>query len=169
MSPQQEIDPTLPPLVQSFLAKGGQLESIRLDAEGRWWHRDGLFNNEKIMALFWRSVDRTEGGTWVLRVGRFTYPIEVDDTGFFVERVRFQGQGQQERATLHLSDETQEELDPSTLRYQEGRGLYCQIKQGRFEAHFKRPAYYAFQERFQEAPEGFQVDLGGQRWPLPMS
>ena len=166
MTDKPEIDPTLPELVRNFLASGGQLEEIRLDAAGDWWHKGGLFNNLKMMRLFSRSVDRTEGGTWVLRVGRFTYPIEVDDTGFFVERVTFQGEPGEAQATLHLSDETEEALDPATLRYQEGRGFYATIKQGRFEAHFKRPAYYAFMDLLDEEGGHYVLRLGGQAWSL---
>lgn len=162
-----ELDPTLPPMVRQFLEGGGVLEDIRLDAEGRWWHEGGLFNNEKIMRLFWRSVDRTEGGTWVLRVGRFTYPITVEDAPFFVHRVRFEGHGGDERAWLSLSDESTEALDPATLRYQEGRGLYCRVKDHRFEAHLDRAAWHGLQERLVEREGGaWGLLIAGRAWPL---
>ncbi len=163
MTQDMAIDETLPEMVRNFLASGGTLESIRLDAESNWWHKGGLFEHKKVMRLFSRSVDRTEGGTWVLNIGRFTYPIEVDDTGFFVERVTFEDNN---TVRLFLSDESTETLKPDTLRYQDGRGLYCTIKEGRFEAHFKRPAYYAFQELFEEQNDAYILRLGDKTIPL---
>ena len=82
-----EIDETLPDLVKKFLRQGYELEEIRLGATGKWTHEGLDFENPRITDLFSRSVGRTEGGTWVLEVGRFTYPITVEDAGFFVERI----------------------------------------------------------------------------------
>ncbi len=166
-NPESALDPTLPEVVRRFLAGGGVLESIRLDAHGNWWHQNGLFNNARIADLFFRSVDRTEGGTWVLKVGRFTYPIEVEDTGFFVERIQFAGQNTTETVHITLSDHTTEQLDLTSLRYRENRGIYSTIKEGKFRAHFKRPAYYDLLERLEEVSDNYALYIADQHWPLP--
>jgi hypothetical protein len=152
-----DIDETLPEVVKGFLRRGYQLEDIHLDARGKWTHEGGDFENPKIIALFSRSVGRTDGGTWVLEVGPFTYPIRVDDTGFFVERVDLDA----EPPLLHLSDESTEELDVATLTYQPHGRLYCAVKGGKFRARFKKPAYYALAEHFTERDGGIWVDLAG--------
>ena len=140
------LDETLPEVVKNFLRSGADLEEIRLDARGKWTHEGLDFENPRIIDLFSRSVDRTEGGTWVLEVGRFTYPITVEDCGFFVERINFD----HDPPLLRLSDQTTEELDPETLEYAGDGRLYCTVKDGAFRARFKWDAYHALGERFVE-------------------
>lgn len=159
-----EIDETLPDIVKHFLRKGYQLEDIHLDENGRWFHRGEAFENERLIALFSRSVGRTEGGTWILEVGPFTYPIRVDDTGFFVERLVFD-RGESSAPLMYLSDQTTERLDVATLSYKPEGRLFCTIRNGAFRARFLKPAYYALADYFVEADDGIWVRIGaeGQR------
>ncbi len=141
-----DIDPTLPEVVQDFLRSGAELQEIRLDERGRWTHEGLLFENPRIVDLFSRSVDRTEGGTWVLEVGRFTYPITVEDTGFFIDRVDWS----QSPPMVELSDKTTEALDVESLEYRPGGRLYCRVKDGNFRARFKHHAYHSITEHLDE-------------------
>ena len=160
---EREIDETLPEVVKDFLRSGAELEEIRLDERGRWTHEGLDFENPRIIALFSRSVGRTEGGTWVLEVGRFTYPITVEDTGFFVERIDLS----QDPPQLKLSDKTTETLDAETLDYRGDGKLYCTVKDGEFRARFKWDAYNAVGEHLEERDgeiyltwEGGETSLG---------
>jgi uncharacterized protein len=157
-----EIDPTLPETVRNFLARGAKLERIHLDDRGNWTHEGLDFDNPKIIALFNRSVGRTPGGTWILQVGTFTYPIEVEDTGFFVERLDWRTTP----PTLLLSDESTEILDPATLRYAPGGRLYCTVKEGAFEARFKREPYHGLIDRLEEDQGMIYLAIGSERYPL---
>lgn len=130
------IDPTLPEAVRNFLASGEKLEVIRLDALGKWTHEGLDFENKKIIALFHRSVKRTEGGTWVLEIGRFTYPIEVEECGYFVKRLT----KIDSTYMIHTTLGKDEELNPSTISYKEPDGLYCKLLNG-FKARFIETAY----------------------------
>lgn len=165
---ESEVDPTLPPFVQSLLRGGAQLEPIRLDRHGRWWHRGNLIEHERIAGLFSRSVGRTEGGTWVLVVGTFTYPIEVDDTPLFVRAWRElppAAEGEvwssgADRVVVELADGTSLRLDPSALRCDD-EGLYVTgLELGRggssapVEARFLLAPYLSFVEAFVEPLEG---------------
>ena len=152
-----EIDETLPQVVQDFLRKGAELQEIRLDARGKWTHEGLDFENQRIIDLFSRSVDRTEGGTWVLEVGRFTYPITVEDCGFFVERVDYG----EDPPLLHISDETTEPLDPETLDYRGDGRLYCTIKDGDFRARFKWQAYNEFGSRLTDRDGEIYLEWNG--------
>lgn len=154
-----EIDETLPEVVKGFLRRGYQLEDIHLDRRGRWTHQGEPFENQKIIALFSRSVGRTDGGTWVLEVPPYTYPIRVEDTGFFVEQIDCNASP----ARVYLSDESSEDFDLSTLSYEPEGRLYCTIKDGQFRARFKKPAYYALAEYFVEEDDGIWAELGGVR------
>jgi hypothetical protein len=156
-----EIDETLPEVVQNFLRSGAKLQEIRLNDRGRWTHEGLDFENPRIIDLFNRSVSRTPGGTWVLEIGRFTYPIEVDDTGFFVERIEFG-----EPPILELSDGTSEPLDPTSLEYAGDGRLYTTVKDGAFRARLKKPAYYALAERMTDTDEGWDLELNGERFAV---
>ncbi len=157
-----DIDETLPEVVKDYLRQGYELEEIRLDATGKWTHEGLDFENPNLIDLFSRSVDRTEGGTWVLEVGPFTYPITVEDTGFFVERIDLD----KSPPRLHLSDETTEELDPTTLEYKPEGRLYCEVKGGDFRARFKKPAYYALADHFVEEDGIVYAQFGADRYEL---
>lgn len=61
-------DTSLPEPVRRFLQSGATLESIYLDAEGRWFHQGEPFVNEALALLFTRSLVRTAGGTWMLSI-----------------------------------------------------------------------------------------------------
>ena len=164
--PLDEIDSTLPETVQRFLRAGARLESIRLDRRGRWWHQGERVTHPRILALFSRSVDRTEGGTWVLRVPPFTYPIEVEATPLFVTRLSVDA----DSATLDasLSDGTREAIEPSALRYVEGGGIHAVVGDGRFEARFSMEVYVDFAMSYlEEGPDGaYRVRLGERVFPL---
>lgn len=160
------IDETLPPLVQAFLRQGGKLETILLRDDGEWRHEGCRFENPKIIKLFSRSVARTPGGTWILQIGRFTYPITVEGCGYFVERVRWPD-GDDALPELTLSDETTEALDPTSLQYEPGGRLTCAIKGGEHRARFKKTAYYALAERVVvDDDDALVLPVGGLRVPL---
>lgn len=159
----EEIDPTLPEVVRQFLASGKKLEEIRLHDTGRWTHEGCDFENARVIKLFSRSVQRTEGGTWVLAIGRFTYPIVVEGTGFFVERIDLEDAA----AWITLSDATRERLALDTLHYEEGGKLLCTIKEGAYTARFLKPAYYKLLDRVEPDPSGtLTLELYGQRVTL---
>lgn len=166
MSEQQDshddIDPTLPDVVQDFLRSGAELQEIRLDERGQWTHEGLQFENPRILELFSRSVNRTEGGTWVLEVGRFTYPITVEDTGFFVEHVDWS----QSPPRLQISDGTEETLDFDSLEYRPGGRLYCRIKEGQFRARFKHTAYHSVAEHLHDDDGAIVLDVGDQKTVL---
>jgi hypothetical protein len=164
-------DETLPAPVRQFLAAGGQLEQIVLDEQGLWSHQGEPFQNPALIALFSRSLVRTPGGTWLVHIPPFSYPVEVRDTPYFVRSARGAG----DEVFLHLSDDSEERLDPATLRYVEGRGLYCRVKAGRVNADERpgsaarllRPAYFALSSLISEEPGGFFFTLAGQRSQVP--
>lgn len=163
-------DASLPAPVRRALEGGASLERIELDAEGEWRHAGEPFTNPNLIALFHRSIGRTAGGTYVLSIPPFTYPILVADTPRFVRHVRIVRIGQAPGAggvTLLLSDGSEEALDPSTLAHVAERGLYCRVGAERWLARFLRPAYYALAELLLEEGGGYYLDLPGGRAPVP--
>ncbi|MBN1946266.1 MAG: DUF1285 domain-containing protein [Bradymonadales bacterium] len=161
---QIQDDPDIPESIRLALRQGTALEPIRLDRHGRWWFQDEPLSHPRIVALFQRSIDRTPAGTFVLAVGRSVYPIAVEDTPLFVTRLSLdQPAG---RITLHLSDGSEEPLDPASLQYDGGDRLVARIKEGRLEARFLRAAYHALMSQVEPAPDGYRLRLGSRDWPL---
>jgi hypothetical protein len=159
-------DPTLPAPVRQFLTAGGQLERIVLSEEGQWSHQGEPFLNLALSALFSRSLQRTPGGTWVIHIPPFSYPVTLADTPYYVRSARLAG----DAVLLTLNDDTEEPLFPRTLRYVEGRGLYCRVKlasESGYAARLLRPAYYALAEHIVEDASGFFLQLGRERIPVP--
>jgi hypothetical protein len=107
--------------------------TIVLDAAGRFWHEGEPVEHRGMREAFAAWVGRhPDDGRYVLCNGYDWSYFRVEDVGFFVRGVR------SERGTLvlALSDGTEEELAPATLRAGAGGALYCSIKQGTFEAKF---------------------------------
>lgn len=138
------IDKTLPKEIQTFLKNGGRLEIIRLDKMGKWTHEGLSFENKKIIALFHRSVEKSEGGSWLLHIGRFYYPIEVERCGYFVNKIT----KKKNNILLHTT-RGQEILNPSSLSFENENELYCKLSDG-FEARFIGSAYLDFAELIEE-------------------
>lgn len=80
-------DPDVPAGIRRALDAGAQLERIHLDARGRWSHEGESFENRRLIDLFHRSVTRTPSGLWLLSIPPYSYPITVDDAGWFIVRV----------------------------------------------------------------------------------
>ena len=135
---------------------------LLLDKEGRWFHNGVEITHRLTAELFSRSLQPDPAGGWRLVVGLEWAPVRVEDTPFTIKRVDLEG----ERARLHLSDGTVEELAEATLRRNADHVLYCDVKEARFPARFLRPAYYQLMERLIETPEGYAVRLGGRPWPI---
>ncbi|MFO0576591.1 MAG: DUF1285 domain-containing protein [Polyangia bacterium] len=169
-------DPGLPEAVRRALLGGAKLERIELDPEGQWRHQGEPFTNPNLIALFHRSIARTAGGTYVLQIPPFSYPITVADTPRFVRHVRIAAReaGGREAGgpavTLLLSDGSEQPLAADGLAYVADRGLYCRVLSpdgSRWPARFLRPAYYALAEHLVEEGGAFQLDLPSGRVPIP--
>jgi hypothetical protein len=159
----QVIDETLPEVVKAYLRAGHRLERIVLHENGRWTHEGLDFENQKVIDLFSRSVRRTAGGTWILEIPPFTYPIEVERTGYFVTGMDL------EDGTITLSDGTCEALRPETLVYVPDGILLCTVKNGEFEARFLRDAYYQLASRLsavEGTDERFELEFQGTVYPI---
>src|SRR5258706_594931 len=122
---------------------------IRLDADGRFWHEGGEVTHAGMRAAFYRWLDRNDDGRWVLRLDerRFVY-LDVDDAPFVVRSLRWEG----DRARLRLSDDSEGELDPRTLRVG-AAGRYVTLGRG-FPAPPPTAAWNALAARLPQPAAG---------------
>jgi len=153
------------PDLSAFMPEGweGKLPPcmIQVDAEGRMSHDGAPMVHPGIIELIYESV-YYEDGLYFLKVGQQRCQLEVADTFHVVQRAWFDDDG----VMIHLSDGSQERLDPATLRLGDEGVLYCAIKNGAFPARFLRQAYYQLTERLVEDGDGYAIEIAGRRWRL---
>lgn len=133
---------------------------IRLDREGRFWHEGAEVTHAGFRRALLRWLDRLPDGRPILRLDeeRYAY-VDVEDADLLVVSARWAG----ERAVVVLNDESEEELDPTTLELGDGGALYCRVRSGALTARITTPAYYVVAERVDEtAPGVFALRAGGQ-------
>jgi hypothetical protein len=153
-------------LLESFRQIG-----LRLDREGRFWHQGELVTHAGVSAALHRMIDRLEDGRTIVRLDaeRYAY-LEVEDAPYQVRSVALERGAEGPLLFLLLGDGTEEELRYGSLRVGEADALYCEVKDGRFEARFSRPASRQLGELIEadETPEGtlFFLRAGAGRWPI---
>jgi hypothetical protein len=136
---------------------------ILVDREGRWFHKGAEMIKRDIVRLFYEHIEVDSLGRYVVRLGKESCYLDVEDTPFVIQRVRFENNGDIQNFRIFLSDDTEEVLDPETLFVGEENVLYCTVKQGKFSARFHRPAYYQLAEFVQEEEGGFHLPLNGMK------
>jgi uncharacterized protein len=143
---------------------GASREStIRLDAQGRFWHDGVLVEKPALAAALHRWIARhPDDGRYILTNGYDWTYFEVEDVPYFVESIALEEQG----IRMTLTDGAQEWLEPATLRGL-GNGLYAKVKGGAFEARFSRHAQIALEPALEEGAEGEVVlKVAGNRYEI---
>jgi len=115
--------------------------TIRLDAQGRFWHDEALVQHRGLVAALHAWIGRhPENGRYILCNGYDWTYFTVDDAPFSVELVRIEP----ERIVLLLSDGTEESWRPEATRLAADGSIYATVKPdapgGPYEARFTRHA-----------------------------
>lgn len=138
--------------------------TIVLDARGRFWHDGALVAHPGMQLAFARWIDlHPDDGRFILQNGYDWTYIRVEDVPFLIRAVRL------EPMTVHvtLSDDSEEELDLSSLAQGAGDALYARVKAGRFEARFVQQAQTALAPLLVETGDGgFGLGLGTRVFPV---
>ena len=158
---QFATDGEIPDALRKLLAEGALPAEIRLDARGRWLYQQAPVAHPRVVSLFHRSLDRTSQGNWLLRVGRYAYPVVVEDTGRFVVRLkRVAG-----RWLLRLSDGSSEPFDPAAVQT-DSRTFFGTMVHGNQLARFIGPAMLTLAELLEARDEQVGVAVDSGWWPL---
>lgn len=84
-------DPSVPEALRRVLAAGATLTSIELDERGRWFHEGVEITHRRLSTLFHRGLHRTAGGTWLITLAPYSYPVRVARWGRFVVAMNLEG------------------------------------------------------------------------------
>jgi uncharacterized protein len=139
-----------------------QLPRLRIDRDGDWFDDDVQVTHRGVLANLRAGLRRDADGYFVQT--RVRIPVAVEDVPWVITRLESRG------GTLHaqVNDETEEIVDPASIRIGPGQVPYCTIKGGVFPARFDRAAAYQLLTLadYDEAAERGTLRLGGRVYPL---
>ncbi len=139
---------------------------LSVDAEGRFLHRGEPITHARTLEVLWGSLSRAPDGRWLVRVGRESAYVAVEETPWAVRGLVEREAGG--APWLLLSDGSRERLDPATLSLGGDGVLRCAVKGGQ-RARFSRAGQLALGMQVEEDPAGsgrYAVTLDGVRWPI---
>jgi hypothetical protein len=134
------------------LEKLREQSGLRLDREGRFWHRDGLIEHARTLAVLHRGIHRAPDGRWAARIGSEWGYLEVEDAALFVRRV--------EGRHAQLASGEWAEIESFAIGAQDA--LYARV--GGERARLTRAAQLSLADHLREQDGRFELELGGKRW-----
>jgi len=137
---------------------------LSIDLDGRLCHQGEPITHARTLEVLWRSLERQADGRYLVRVGRESGYVRLADAPYGVRGVTFGGSG----ARLHLTDGSEEPLDPGTIALDREGVLHCSVKGGH-RARFTRAAQLDLGFQVEEdpgAPGRYLLRLAGRAWPV---
>lgn len=138
---------------------------LSIDSEGRFLHRGEPITHARTLEVLWRSLERTGDGRYLVRIGRESAYVTIEETPYVVRGVL---EGPAGARGLLLSDGSREPLDPATLAVGADGVLRCEVKGGH-AARFSRAAQVSLGLALEERPEGsgrYELTIAGVRHPV---
>jgi hypothetical protein len=143
----------------------GLAGAFRIDREGAWRHDGVEVTHPGVLRNLYANL-RADGEGHHLQAGPLRVPVHVDDAPFVV--VRAEPGTDPGTIQVHLSDGSQEPLEPRTLVL-DRRGIpYCRVKGGGFRARLSVPAWLQLAARIEVDPGSGEptLVLGDRRFAL---
>ena len=141
-----------------LLRKLREQSGLRLDREGRFWHRGDLLEHARTVAALHRGMHRAGDGRWAVRIGPEWAYVEVEDAARFIRRVEARG----DRLRAQLADGEWVEIDPATVVSGADDALYARTPEGE-RARLTRAAQLSLADHLREEGSGFSLEISG-RW-----
>lgn len=140
----------------ALLDKLREQSGLRLDKEGRFWHRGDLIEHARTLAVLHQGIHRAPDGRWATRIGKEWGYLHVEDAALFVRRV--------EGTRVQLASGEWVDFDPATLASGADDALYVRVRGER--ARLTRTAQLALVDALREEHGRFALELDGRRWPI---
>lgn len=136
--------------------------TIRLDANGRFWHDDRLVEHAGMAQAFASWIARhPDDGRYILSNGYDWTYFTVEDVPFFVAELSGTP------PELRLFDGTAEQFDPARV-WMDARGAaYTMVKAGQFVARFSSRAQLELEPYLREGPGGrIMLEVSGRQYVI---
>ncbi|HTO97156.1 MAG TPA: hypothetical protein VMK66_08970 [Myxococcales bacterium] len=133
---------------------------LRLDKEGRFWHRGGLVEHARTLAALHQGVHRAADGRWATRIGKDWGYLEVEDAALWIRRIEPSGTA----LRAQLASGAWVDVDPATLAAGSDDALYARVQGER--ARLTRAAQVSLSDHLHEDGRGFFLSLGGESFGI---
>jgi hypothetical protein len=116
--------------------------TIFLDREGFFWHDGVRIEPGALAEALHRWISKhPDNGRLILTNGYDWCYFRAESTPYVVKTIRVEDDAS--RASMVLSDQTEEPLDPTSLSIDDEGVVHARVKGGQFEARFSRHAQTA--------------------------
>jgi hypothetical protein len=146
---------------EALLRKLREQSGLRLDRDGRFWHRGDVLEHARTIAALHRGLHRAHDGRWAVRIGPEWAYVEVEDAARFVRRIDARGG----RLAVQLATGEWVYVDPATLASGSDDALYVRLPDGE-RARLTRAAQLSLADLLREASGSFFLELAGKRHPI---
>jgi uncharacterized protein len=143
------VDPEL-------LRKLREQSGLRLDREGRFWHRGDLLEHARTVAALHRGLHRANDGRWAVRIGPEWAYVDVEDAGRFVRCIELRG----DALRAQLADGEWVDVDAATLASGADDALYARTPDGE-RARLTRAAQLSLSDHLREEGGQFSLEIAG--------
>jgi hypothetical protein len=127
---------------------------LRLDKEGRFWHRGGLVEHARTLAALHQGIHRAPDGRWATRIGKDWAYLEVEDAALWIRRIEASSSAL--RAQLATGEWV--EVDSATLAAGADDALYARVRGER--VRLTRDAQLSLSDHLRQDGAGFLLQLG---------
>jgi len=133
---------------------------LRLDKDGRFWHRGGLVEHARTLAVLHQGIHRAPDGRWATRIGKDWAYLEVEDAALFIRRIEPSGGG----LRAQLASGAWVDVDPATLAAGADDALYARVDGER--ARLTRVAQLSLSDQLHDDGGGFSLQVGAKAWRI---
>ena len=138
----------------ALLEKLRENSGLRLDREGRFWHRGGPIEHARTVAVLHQGIHRAPDGRWATRIGKEWGYLDVEDAALFVRRIDGR------RAQLASGDWAEIE----SLSIGADDALYARV--GGERARLTRTAQLSLADALRQDGSRYVVDLAGKTYTV---
>jgi len=133
---------------------------LRLDKEGRFWHRGELVEHARTAAVLHQGIHRAPDGRWATRIGTEWGYLDVEDAALWIRRLEPQGN----RLRAQLASGEWVDLDPATLAAGADDALYARVRGER--ARLTRAAQLSLSDSLRQDATGFLLQLANESFRI---
>ena len=138
----------------ALLEKLRESSGLRLDKEGRFWHRGTPVEHARTVAVLHQGIHRAPDGRWATRIGKEWAYLEVEDAALFVRRI--------DGARAQLASGEWAEIESLSIGAEDA--LYARVHGER--ARLTRDAQLSLADALRESAGAFTLELDGETFTV---